>query len=337
MKINDIIEKTGKKRLLIIGSVVLALMIMIAIILFVNANKKSVNTSNNSTDNTHLSDASRNDEIPLTQDNSSRESSKIDSAVIDNSSSLNSKQEGLSISDSKISGGNSFSSTSNQGGASGISNSKASSSSSSAASQQDSSSKTTISKTPSTPTNEKTKTVIAKMYNTSDSGEKMLGRIYEYNNLGNISKINNYFDDKITSYDKYEYNANNELIKVSSYSFPSNSLSDYETYKNGEKFETYLGTGNRLYYFEYQYDDKGRVKKVFAYNSDGSSYGFQDYLYDSKGNNIVQDTHFAAFIGYTEMEYDSNNNLVKSNTYVDSKKTQLQWGGIFEYKTITVS
>lgn len=158
MKINDIIEKFGRKRLTIIASVVLALIILIAIILVLNTNKKSVNTSNNSADNTHLSDFLMNDEIPSTKDNSSSEGSKVDSktdsSIIDNLSSLNSKQEGSSISDSKTSSGNSSSSTSNQGGTSVISNSKASDGSSSSTSDKKVGSSTPggTSQPPTTPT-----------------------------------------------------------------------------------------------------------------------------------------------------------------------------------------
>jgi len=97
---NNIVNKIGKKKLIIIGSVILALLTVFAITIFVNASKNGENKNTNSTINSSLSDNLLNNESEISGDSSSKD-------MLDDSSSNDSTATSSStttITDSGIPG-----------------------------------------------------------------------------------------------------------------------------------------------------------------------------------------------------------------------------------------
>ena len=112
---------------------------------------------------------------------------------------------------------------------------------------------------------------------------------YEYNNDGLLTKINDYFDDKLTGYSTFEYAKNNNCTK--SYSFsPDGTLYSYSIYE-------YSNKGRKVY----TYSPTGKLNFTKEYNSNG--YPIKDTIYDKNGEID------------TQIEYDEKGQIKKKIIY----------------------
>lgn len=119
--------------------------------------------------------------------------------------------------------------------------------------------------------------------------------LYEYNEIGNKLEEKHYFLNNLDISFKYEYDAENKLIKETSY----------------------LSSGTINTYILYEYDAENNLIKKTANKDDGSMNSLRIYEYDDNNNLLKEEAYDKnnkiSYI-YT-YEYNDENNLIKSILY----------------------
>lgn len=121
--------------------------------------------------------------------------------------------------------------------------------------------------------------------------------IIEYDLEGKLAKVSVYEESQLWSYDLYEYNNLNQIIKIQTF--------DYE--------------GETRNWITYNYDSDGNIKEKTEYNSYDVIDSYYTYLYDSDGNIIEKKYYLANISGivystpYEEWTYtyDKKNQIFK--------------------------
>ncbi len=221
---------------------------------------------------------------------------------------------------------------------------------------------------PTFPNNAKLKRIL--VYSTIESTEAIsIDKEYEYDDKGRISRINSpiYENGEITglySYDLYNYNSNEQLVKIENYHASTNSPTGFINLKNyvysysddGKIEKIEVSNNYSLYKYEnniltrieeygssdelerytvYEYDNSGNLIKETAYDPDNQPYSYTKYSYEN-GLNIQSD-----IFGGEDMKihireifntYDENNNLIiKESNELLSYSSALSYVLRYEY------
>ena len=138
---------------------------------------------------------------------------------------------------------------------------------------------------------------------------------YEYDENNRIIKATNYLGDTKNGYKLYEYDNNGFLIKWTAYS-PNDTVSFIQTYEYDENNNCIkISSGNG--YVTYEYDKKGNIIKRITYSNDDIKTCEEIYEYDSNGFEIKEEIHTndRDDIFKNDIEYDSDGDLKKATQY----------------------
>ena len=140
--------------------------------------------------------------------------------------------------------------------------------------------------------------------------------IIEYDPEGKLVKMTEYEESQLWSYDIYEYNSLNQIIKIQAYDYEGDArnLSMYNYDSNGNIIDvTEYGTYSSIdSYFAFSYDNNGNMisKNYYLANSSGiiSSTPYEEwtYTYDDKN-------HILKFVSLPFFDETNINNVIQRN------------------------
>ena len=168
------------------------------------------------------------------------------------------------------------------------------------------------------------------------------GKVYEYDEEGNLTSILNYKSGELDY--RLNYDKNGNVIEEIYYSDEEvRQLTEFEFDSDGKLLgENWTMDGEWWATVEYIYDEKGvLVEEKYAHQNDGES--TQRYVYDDKGRLIEK--HDSDDGLYYSCDYDESGNLVKEVHFTEGKedyryeykydeKNQITEKATFEYGTI---
>ena len=149
-------------------------------------------------------------------------------------------------------------------------------------------------------------------------------KVIEYEKSNQV-KISEYVENgKLIIYHIFEYNTNDQCIKVSGYDQNGNSIKDDYYDSNGKligglgySYSEDISTGNMMFtgYDIYIYDSKGNTVKTYGYDQSGNFINYSLYDYDANGNCVKYDNYDANGNLVSTNEYDANGNLISTHEY----------------------
>lgn len=163
---------------------------------------------------------------------------------------------------------------------------------------------------------------------------------YQYDKMGNVTKISTYSNSVLSRQREYEYYADGREKKCCDTRYGENAYSyeDEYDYNNNDIYITTKISDGTIYTGEERVDSHGNTTKSVVYFANGdiaNAYEFE-YEYDKYGS-IVKCTSYANYgevrsvegIDRYEYEYDNNSNVSKKFAcYEDGSRT----GGWTEYE-----
>lgn len=139
---------------------------------------------------------------------------------------------------------------------------------------------------------------------------------YTYDNKHNLIKQSTTYDNSVkTTFIKFEYDDNNNLIKQIVFSQTENiEIYSFEYDKSNNKIKEICPGGN--FWQEYEYDDNNNMIKEIVHEA-GKQIKIFLYEYDKLGNNIKKIFEDGSMDKY---EYDDHNNIILKDTCLGIEK-----------------
>ena len=193
----------------------------------------------------------------------------------------------------------------------------------------------------------------------------------EYDNSGNMTKRERYWNGSLDSWEEYEYDDSGNMTKEEHYGTGSPYREEYEYDNSGNmtKKEIYgvsllVNSQGILFrmdaiggydefggYEEYEYDDSGNMTRMEVHDSDSKLLSWEEYEYDNSGNmtQTKRDdesgskyesdksgnmTKVTALNGkdWSEYEYDKSGNMTKRASFYVGRDGSEKMDMFFEYE-----